>query len=304
VVGVPFEYGVEHRRPMNALEGVWRRHDPEIAPIPLVFDSPHSGEIYPDDFDHRPPRGVVRQAEDAHVGKLWAHTTGVGATLIEALFPRSYIDPNRSLADVDPDLLADDWDEPVVPTRKTSQGIGLVWRVVSGGVPLYARKLSTAEIRARIERYYAPYHAELATVLDARHRAFGAVWHVDCHSMPAVGDVNADDPGRERCDFVIGDRDGTTCERAFTRFVADSVAAMGYSVSINDPYKGVELVRRHGRPHERRHSVQVEIKRTLYMNEATLEPHAGFARLEADLRTLAASLADYVRGRLAAGRAT
>ena len=284
---------------MNALEGVWRRHDPEIAPIPLVFDSPHSGEIYPDDFDHRPPRGVVRQAEDAHVGKLWAHATGVGATLIEALFPRSYIDPNRSLADVDPDLLADEWDEPVMLTRKTSQGIGLVWRVVSGGVPLYARKLSAAEIRARIERYYVPYHAELAKVLDQRHRAFGAVWHVDCHSMPAVGDVNADDPGRERSDFVIGDRDGTTCEQPFTRFVAESIAAMGYSVAVNDPYKGVEIVRQYGRPHERRHSVQIEIKRTLYMNETTLEPHAGFAKLEGALRSLAASLAGYVRGRSA-----
>jgi N-formylglutamate deformylase len=289
---------------MNALEGVWRRRDPEVAPIPLVFDSPHSGEIYPADFDHKPPREVVRQAEDAHVGTLWAHVAVVGATLIEALFPRSYIDPNRSLADIDLELIADAWGEPVVLTRKTSQGIGLVWRVVSGGVPLYARKFSAAEIRARIERYYAPYHAELAAVLDSRHRAFGAVWHVDCHSMPAVGDVNADDPGRERCDFVIGDRDGTTCEHAFTRFIADSIAAMGYSVAINDPYKGVEIVRQYGRPHEQRHSVQIEIKRTLYMKETTLAPHAGFAKLEADLRTLAASLADYVRNRLAAGLAT
>ena len=288
---------------MNALEGVWRRHDPAIAPIPLVFDSPHSGEIYPADFDHKPQRHVVRQAEDAHVGTLWAHAAGVGATLIEALFPRSYIDPNRSLADIDPELIADAWSEPVVLTRKTSQGIGLVWRVVSGGVALYARKLSAAEIRARIERYYVPYHAELAKVLDARHRAFGAVWHVDCHSMPAIGDVNADDPGRERSDFVIGDRDGTTCERAFTRFVADSVSAMGYSVAINDPYKGVEIVRQYGRPHEQRHSVQIEIKRTLYMNETTLAPHAGFTKLEADLRTLATALAGYVKGRLATGLA-
>jgi N-formylglutamate deformylase len=284
---------------MNALEGVWRRHDPEIAPIPLVFDSPHSGEIYPADFGHEPPRDVVRQAEDAHVGTLWAHAVGVGATIIEALFPRSYIDPNRSLADIDPELIADAWGEPVVLTRKTSQGIGLVWRVVSGGVPLYARKLSAAEIRARIERYYVPYHAELAAILDARHHAFGAVWHVDCHSMPAVGYVNADDAGRERCDFVIGDRDGTTCDRAFTHFLADSVAAMGYSVAINDPYKGVEIVRKYGRPHDRRQSVQIEMKRTLYMTEKTLAPHAGFAKLEADLRTLAASLADYVGRQLA-----
>ena len=289
---------------MKSLEGIWRRHDPEIAPIPLVFDSPHSGEIYPADFDHQPARDVVRQAEDAHIGTLWAHAAAVGATLVEALFPRSYIDPNRSLADIDPALIADAWDEPVILTRKTSQGIGLVWRIVSGGVPLYARKLSAAEIRARIERYYVPYHAELAKVLDQRHRAFGAVWHVDCHSMPAVGDVNADDPGRERSDFVIGDRDGTTCEQPFTRFVAESIAAMGYSVAVNDPYKGVEIVRQYGRPHEQRHSVQIEIKRTLYMNERTLAPHAGFAKLEADLRTLTASLAAYVNGRLSTGLAT
>ncbi|HEY3177350.1 MAG TPA: N-formylglutamate amidohydrolase [Casimicrobiaceae bacterium] len=289
---------------MNRLEGVWQRHDPQIAPIPLVFDSPHSGEIYPADFDHCLPRDVIRQAEDAHVGKLWAHVGSVGAALIEAEFPRSYIDPNRSLVDIDPALIADAWHEPLITTRKTSQGIGLVWRVVAGGIPLYARKLSSSEIRARIEHYYAPYHAELAKLLDARHHAFGAVWHVDCHSMPAVGDVNADDPGRERSDFVIGDRDGTTCEHEFTRFIAERVAALGYSVAINDPYKGVEIVRQHGRPHEQRHSVQLEIKRSLYMNEATLEPHGGYAKLEADLRTLAGSLAGYVRSRLATGLAT
>ena len=115
--------------------------------------------------------------------------------------------------------------------------------------------------------------------------------------MPAVGDVYADDAGRERCDFVIGDRDGTTCEASFTTLIADTLRAMSYSVAVNDPYKGVEIVRRHGRPHERRHSVQIEIKRTLYMDESTLEPHAGYAKLERDLHALAAALADYVRER-------
>ncbi|HEY4138566.1 MAG TPA: N-formylglutamate amidohydrolase [Casimicrobiaceae bacterium] len=283
---------------MNALEGVWRRHDPTVEAIPLVFDSPHSGEIYPADFHHSAARNLVRQAEDTHVARLWSRVTAVGATLIEAQFPRAYIDPNRSLADIDPALLADAWDEPLTPSRKTVQGIGLVWRIVSGGVPLYARKLSAAELRGRIDRYYAPYHGELDAIIDARHRRFGAVWHVDCHSMPAVGDVYADDPGRERCDFVIGDRDGTTCEAAFTRFVADTLEAIGYSVAVNDPYKGVEIVRRHGRPEESRHSVQIEIKRTLYMDEKTLAPNGGYGELERNLRTLAAALADYVRGRV------
>ena len=282
---------------MNAVDAVWRRHDPTIEPIPLVFDSPHSGDVYPGDFRHSAARNLVRQSEDTHVARLWSHVTAVGATLIEAAFPRAYIDPNRSLADIDPALLSDAWDAPLTPSRKTIQGIGLVWRVVSGGVPLYARKLSAAELRNRIDRYYAPYHAELETIIDARHNAFGAVWHVDCHSMPAFGDVYSDDPGRERCDFVLGDRDGTTCEAAFTRFIADKLESLGYSVALNDPYKGVEIVRRHGRPDERRHSVQIEMKRTLYMDEKTLAPNNGYPKLERDLRTLAATLAAYVRER-------
>ena len=275
------------------------RHDPDSAAIPLVLDSPHSGEWYPDDFDHAPPRALVRQAEDTHVARLWRAAPTLGATLIEARFPRAYIDANRSLADIDPDLLADPWPEPLSPSRKTQQGIGLVWRVARGGVPMYSRKLASSEVRERIDRYWRPYHAALATILDARHGEFGGVWHLNCHSMPAVGDALSDDPGHERADFVLGDRDGTTCEPEFTQCIAASAREMGYSVALNDPYKGVELVRKHGRPAENRHSLQIELKRTLYMDERTLEPNAGYARLERDLARLLATLANYLRSRLA-----
>ncbi len=194
------------------------------------------------------------------------------------------------------------WPEPLEPTRKTRQGIGLVWRVARDGVPMYSRKLRNAEVEARIERFWRPYHAELASLLDARLDRFGSVWHINCHSMPAVGDALADDPGRERADFVLGDRDGTTCEPEFTSLVAETLRRMGYAVAVNDPYKGVELVRRHGRPAEHRHSLQLEIKRTLYMDEQTLEPNAGFFRLEADLSRLTATLAGHLRERTGAVR--
>jgi len=275
------------------------RHGPVGATLPLVLDSPHSGEHYPEDFDHVPPRAIVRRAEDTHVARLYRAATGVGATLIEATFPRAYIDANRSLVDLDPLLLADDWPDPVTPSRKTEQGIGLVWRIARGGAPLYDRKLSAVEVRRRIDRWYLPYHAALATEIDALHRAFGAVWHINCHSMPAVGDANADDPGRERADFVLGDRDGTTCASAFTNLVAETVRGMGYAVAVNDPYKGVELVRRHGRPAEHRHSLQIEIKRTLYMDEDSLELTAGYVRLERDLARLMVVLAGFVADRAA-----
>lgn len=274
-------------------------HRPAGEALPLVLDSPHSGEFYPGDFDHAPPREVVRQAEDTHVGRLYGGAPALGAVLLEARFPRAYIDANRSLADIDPELLADAWAEPLAPGRKTAQGIGLVWRLARDGSPMYGRRLTAAELAARIDRWYRPYHAALDAELDRLHRAFGAVWLIDCHSMPAVGDERSDDPGRERADFVLGDRDGTTCAPEFTAFVAATLAGMGYRVAVNDPYKGVEIVRRHGRPAERRHSLQVEVKRTLYMDEASLVPNAGYARLEADLARLVAAVGTHVRGQLA-----
>jgi N-formylglutamate deformylase len=273
------------------------RHDPAGARIALVLDSPHSGETYPPDFRHAPPRAIVRRAEDTHVARLWRVAPALGATLLEASFPRAYIDANRGLADIDPELLADPWPEPLAPTRKTQQGIGLVWRMARDGMPMYDHRLTSAEIRARIERFWQPYHDELEALLNARREEFGAVWHIDCHSMPAVGDAMADDPGRERADFVLGDRDGTTCEPEFTQFVAATISRLGYGVAINDPYKGVEIVRRHGRPAEQRHSLQVEIKRTLYMDEESLAPNAGYARLEADLARLASDIGAYVQER-------
>ena len=284
-------------------EPAFRRHDPTVAPIPLVLDSPHSGERYPDDFDHVPPRAIVRQAEDTHVARLWSGATARGATLIEALFPRAYIDANRSLHDVDPALLADAWHEPIAPSRKSELGVGLVWRLARGGVPMYARKLRSDEIRARIDTCWRPYHAALQRALDERHAVFGSVWHIDCHSMLAIGDELADDAGRERADIVLGDRDGTTCEAAFTGLVARTMQAAGYSVAINDPYKGVELVRIHGRPAQRRHSLQIEIKRTLYMDEATLQPNAGYERLQRDLDRLVDAIAGHLHDRAYTGPA-
>jgi N-formylglutamate deformylase len=274
-----------------------RRHDPEGAAIPLVLDSPHSGTSYPDDFDHDPPRAIVRQAEDTHVEALYAAAPGFGATLIEAMFPRAYIDPNRHPSDIDRALLADAWTGPMTPSRKTELGIGLVWRLAHGGTPMYARKLSAVEVRRRIADYYEPYHAALAAALDERHAAFGAVWHINCHSMPAVGDVMSEDPGRERADFVLGDRDGSTCAPEFTAFVAKTLVGLGYDVAVNDPYKGVELVRKHGRPAEGRHSLQVEINRRLYMDESTLARHSGFESLQSNLARLLQSLRQFVSDR-------
>jgi N-formylglutamate amidohydrolase len=86
--------------------------------------------------------------------------------------------------------------------------------------------------------------------------------------------------------MVLGDRDGTTCAPAFTAFVHEVLTAQGYDVRINDPFKGVELVRAHADPAAGRHSLQLEVNKRLYMDQSTRERHAGFDRLQADLMAL------------------
>jgi N-formylglutamate deformylase len=271
---------------------------PSGPPVPLVLDSPHSGTTYPADFRAAVAEELLRHAEDTYVDELYASGPAHGATLIAARFPRSYIDANRSLLDIDASLIDGPWPGPAIASRKTELGIGLIWRVLDSGQPIYARKLSVDEVKQRIVRYHQPYQRAVKDALDAAHDHFGAVWHLNLHSMPAVsGSISEEGPGKPRADFVLGDRDGTTCDAEFTRTVADALRALGYEVKINDPYKGVELVRAFSDPKDGRHSLQVEVNRRLYMDERTRMKAPGFATLQQNLDSLVATLARYAAQR-------
>lgn len=273
---------------------------PRTAPAPLVLDSPHSGSWYPDDFGHAVPARALRDGEDCYVDELFGHAPAVGATLLHAHFARTYIDPNRHPDDVDAELLDAPWPHPVSASGKATMGKALVWRTLSDGRPIYDRLLSPAELRHRIDHYLFPYQRALGALIDETRARHGVVYHVNCHSMGAVGGIGAPDEGRARADVVLGDRDGTTCEPSLVARVARVFADAGYSVRMNDPYKGVELVRAFSDPTAGRHSLQIELNRSRYMDEASLERHEGFARLRATIDALLVMLAGYARERAAA----
>lgn len=253
----------------------------------LVLDSPHSGTWYPEDFGHACDLSVLRTAEDTHVEKLYAFAEPLGVAWIEAHFPRSYVDVNRAVEEFDPQLVDAPWPHPVLPGIKVRLGKGLLWRCTDDGTPIYRRRLSVQEVQQRIQRCWHPYHEAVRAAIDAAHGRHGYCLHLNCHSMPSVAAPCATEyPGERHPDFVLGDRDGTTASPHVTARIAQFLRARGYEVAINHPYKGVELVRRYGRPDEHRHSVQVEVNRRLYMDERTLQLHDGFARLQADLRAL------------------
>ncbi|HUY68821.1 MAG TPA: N-formylglutamate amidohydrolase [Alphaproteobacteria bacterium] len=275
-------------RPVTILE-------PSAAPVPLVVDSPHSGRIYPADFDFACPLPLLKQTEDSFVDELVAGAAQAGATVVLAEFARSYIDANRAEDDIDPALLAAPWPVPLAPTERTLLGLGLVRRLCKSGVPVYGKPLPPAEIEKRLENCYRPYHASLEKAITRRVADFGECALIDCHSMPSQ---SGEGPLARRPDFVLGDRDGSSCDPSLTRRVRDILQEMGYGVALNDPYKGVEIVRRHGKPQEGRQALQLEINRRLYMNEQTLEKHAGFGKLREDLTNFFAALAETLRSQI------
>jgi len=265
--------------------------DPTGGAAPVVFDSPHSGFSWPADFTPVAPPEAIRTTWDAHVERLFEGAPSAGAALLAATFPRAYIDVNRAVSDLDPAMIDGPWREPLAPTDYSRRGMGLIRRDALPGVPMYAAPLPVATVRERIDRYYAPYRARLAELIDARHAAHGLVWHVNCHSMKSRGNAMNVDAGAARPDLVISDRRGATAEEGLTARVVDWFTGRGYRVQANDPYQGGDLVRSFGDPARGRSSVQIEINRALYMDEATTEPNAGFPRMQDDLTAFAAALA-------------
>ncbi len=255
---------------------------------PLVLDSPHSGHIYPPDFNAACPKAWLDETEDAFVDELFSDAPSLGVPLLSALFPRCYIDVNRAIDDIDP-LLLDKPHAGLRPTARSNLGLGLIRRVHRQATPepLYDRALTMVEINARIENYYLPYHESLENLLANTYATFGTVFHLNCHSMPGNSGAGAD--------FVLGDRDGTTCDAAFTRFAAQRLRSRGYRVAINRPYKGVEIVERYGRPADGWHSLQLEIRRGLYMNETNRSHSTGFAKTQAEMTRLVSDLVEFTR---------
>lgn len=281
------------------IDGVYRMSRPE-RPVAVVYDSPHSGRTYPADFDYACDESLMRRAEDNIVDELLGHSPQYGIPLLCADFPRTYIDANRAPDDIEPDILCEPWPTPLNPTDRAEAGIGLIRRLIKPGIHLYNRKLNTNEIRQRIEKYYEPYHFALSSLIEEAAAIHGTIWHINWHSMPSLGAI-APFPHTFRrtsngqADFVLGDRNGTSCNSAFTHDVRNFLKNLGYAVAINTPYKGVEIVRRYGNPVQGRNSLQIEINKGLYWDERKSVKNRNFNKLKSDMDRFSEWLGRYAQ---------
>ena len=265
---------------------------------PVIFNSPHSGSVYPAEFLNasRIDLPTLRRSEDSFMDELIADLAARGFPVVRVNFPRSYVDVNREPYELDPRMFFGRLPS-FANTRsmRVAGGLGTIPRVVGDGQEIYRERLAVDDALRRIETLYKPYHRALRRLINRVHQSFGAVVVVDCHSMPSIG-VSRDEPRRP--DMVIGDRYGTSCAPTLPDTVEETMGRLGYSIGRNKPYAGGFITEHYGNPASGLHAVQLEFNRAIYMDERRREKSARFAQVAADFAILAEALATVPLGDL------
>jgi N-formylglutamate deformylase len=263
---------------------------PILQTAPIVFASPHSGRDYPESFvaSARLDLPALRRSEDSFVDELFQAAPALGAPIVLANFPRAYCDANREAWELDPAMFTGKLPDWVNTTSaRVGAGLGTIARVVASGEAIYRGKLEFTEAEARVAGCWQPFHAALQAELKATKAKFGHCLLVDCHSMPGASQGRG-----SKAEIILGDAHGTTCAPKIVRKIEHRMSEFGWRVRRNDPYAGGYITRHYGRPREGIHAIQIEICRTLYMDEVRIERLVGFAAVQNCVTRLMADLID------------
>jgi N-formylglutamate amidohydrolase len=234
----------------------------------------------------RLPVDALLALEDRYVDRL-AHAARGEEILFVQRPARAWIDLNRDERERDAKL--DDGADPrtnPVESHKLRSGLGLVPRQMAQGGDIWRRRLTGAEVEARINADHRPYHAALAQALITARARFGIAVLLDIHSMPPLG------APEEAARIVFGDRFGRA---AATRLVSRAEAVIdsfGWRHALNTPYSGGHILDRHARPEAGIHAIQIEFDRSLYLDERLDQPGPGLAATASVLRAMIAAVAD------------
>lgn len=259
---------------------------PEQRLTGVVFASPHSGRDYPASFlretvlDAR----TIRSSEDAFVDDLLEDVPALGAPLLTARAPRAYIDMNRAADELDPALI--EGLRLSAHNPRIASGLGVVPRVVAGGKAIYRGKIPFVEAEERIEANWRPYHACLRELMDSARTMFGQGILIDMHSMPHEAMDSVASAGGRRPEIVLGDRFGAAASAAVMDQVEAAFESAGLHTLRNAPFAGAYIAQTYGRPSRGMHAIQIEMDRSLYMNEREIRPNGnflGFRRLLTDI---------------------
>jgi N-formylglutamate amidohydrolase len=274
------------------------RVGPERPASPVILSVPHAGRDYAPHLlqASRLSLQVLETLEDRLVDRLIWRATAAGATAFIARSPRAEIDLNRDEREIDPSLIAPPFPSGgLVQSARTRGGIGLIPARITGAGPIWRERIARSELIRRIEHIHQPYHRALELALDHARVRFGQAVLLDCHSMPPR--PRAEIESSPAPTIIFGDRHGTTISPDLLDAALEAARALGYRSACNAPYAGGHIVGKHGRPDRGVHALQIEIDRSIYLDEDMRTPGPGFE----GVARLIAAVASAIESRLLDG---
>ena len=263
-------------------------HQPR-GDLPVLLSVPHSGRDYPDWLVGMASGGRASLAslEDPLVDRLvWrALQRGCGAVIARA--PRAAVDCNRAEDEVDPSVV--DGARRGRVSARARGGLGIVPARTQQHGYLWRRAITPKQLDERLSQAHRPYHEAIEAQLALLADRFGCALLLDCHSMPP--------PPSGVPPIVFGDCRGRTADSWISAEAVAITRRSSFEAGLNDPFAGGHIIERHARPSSGIHALQLEIDRSLYLDERLQHPGAGFDRVTALIETLAVELGQALLGR-------
>jgi N-formylglutamate deformylase len=221
---------------------------------PMLVSMPHVGTEVPPEIAARFTEAAKPLPDtDWHVDRLYDFLDGLGASVIAARQSRYVVDLNRP-----PD------GKPLYPGASNT---GLCPTTTFDDAPIYrdGAEPDAAEIAARTEAHWRPYHERLQAELEKIRARHGIALLWDAHSIRS--EVPRFFDGRLP-DLNLGTGGGSSADPALLAALEGIAAdAAPYTWVSNGRFKGGYITRAYGDPARGVHAVQLELSEIVYMNE-------------------------------------
>ena len=251
---------------------------------PLIISSPHSGVLLDNDLLDKRNRDIhsFDSMQDMYVNEFSSGLDKCGFTVLQSNISRVVIDLNRNINEIDSKIIKNlPSDIEINLSDKVRAGIGLITTKDASGNKIYDEKLDWMEVRDRINNYYLPWHNALKIAVKNLSTKFKRVLIIDMHSMPSKTIYN-----NQLADFVIGNNFGKSSSDTAQKILSRVIESYGHSVSINDPYPGGYITKNYSSADENIQCIQLEIKKSLYMNEKNFTKNDYFDEFSLNLKQI------------------
>lgn len=238
---------------------VYQIIEPKGKKVPILISSPHSGDIFPENLQGLYQESHLQNPDDADwfVDKLYDFASEMGITIIKAVYHRWVIDLNRSPENTSL------YNDGRVITGLTPHTNFLGENIYKGG---YLPRRD--DIQERLDKYYKPYHQKIEQILDSFQEDFEHVLLYEAHSIRRSVPSISKNPFP---DLMLGDNEGNSAHTELSQIATKNFSSSEYSFEHNFLFKGGYLTRSFGQPEHKRHALQLERSKDIYMSDNELD---------------------------------